>query len=42
MDIFKYINSKHIKIWLDDIREAPEGYCHCHSVNEAKEKIIEC
>lgn len=32
----------HIKLWLDDIREAPEGYCHCHSVNEAKEKIIEC
>lgn len=32
----------HIKIWLDDVREAPEGYCHCHSVNEAKEKIIEC
>ena len=33
---------EHIKIWLDDVREAPEGYCHCHSVNEAKEKIIEC
>ena len=32
----------HIKLWLDDIREAPEGYCRCHSVNEAKEKIIEC
>ena len=32
----------HIKLWLDDVREAPEGYCHCHSVNEAKEKIIEC
>ena len=32
----------HIKLWLDDIREAPEGYCHCHSVNEAKKKIIEC
>ena len=33
---------EHIKIWLDDVREAPEGYCHCHSVNEAKEKIIKC
>ena len=33
---------EHIKIWLDDVREAPEGYCRCHSVNEAKEKIIEC
>lgn len=32
----------HIKLWLDDVREAPEGYCRCHSVNEAKEKIIEC
>ena len=32
----------HIKLWLDDVREAPEGYCHCHSVNEAKKKIIEC
>lgn len=25
---------EHIKIWLDDVREAPEGYCYCHSVNE--------
>ena len=24
-----------MKIWLDDIRKAPEGYVHCHSVNEA-------
>ncbi len=32
----------HIKIWLDDLREAPEGYCHCHSVNETIKKIIEC
>ena len=32
----------HIKLWLDDVREAPEGYCHCHSVNEAKKKIIKC
>ena len=33
---------EHIKIWLDDVREAPEGYCHCHSVNETMKKIIEC
>ncbi len=33
---------EHIKIWLDDVREAPKGYCHCHSVNEAIKKIIEC
>lgn len=33
---------KHWKIWLDDMREAPEGYSHCHSVNEAKKKIMEC
>lgn len=24
-----------MKIWLDDIREAPAGYDWCHSVNEA-------
>ena len=34
--------TKHWKIWLDDMREAPEGYCHCHSGNEAKKKIMEC
>ena len=28
-----------IKIWLDDIRLAPNGYFHCRSVNEAKLKI---
>ena len=27
---------KEIKIWLDDVRQAPDGYCHCRSVNEAK------
>ena len=32
----------HIKIWLDDIRKAPDGYYHCHSVNEAKKKIFAC
>ena len=29
-----------IKIWLDDVRPAPDGYFHCHSVKEAKLKII--
>ncbi len=24
-----------MKIWLDDLRQAPEGYVWCHSVNEA-------
>ncbi len=33
--------NNHCKIWLDDMREAPEGYIHCHSVNEAKRKIAE-
>lgn len=23
-----------MKIWVDDVRPAPEGYFHCHSVNE--------
>ena len=29
-----------MKIWIDDVREAPEGYVHIHSVDEAKECII--
>ncbi len=32
----------HIKIWLDDVREAPEGYFRCKSVNEAKRLISAC
>lgn len=32
---------EHVKIWLDDVREAPTGYVHCHSVNEATERIVE-
>ncbi len=28
------------KIWVDDVRTAPEGYIWCKSVNEAKEVII--
>ena len=24
-----------MKIWLDDVRVAPNGYVHCRSVNEA-------
>ena len=30
-----------MKIWLDDLREAPEGYILCRSVNEAKRLIEE-
>lgn len=30
-----------IKIWLDDIREAPLGYSVCKSVNQCKKFIIE-
>lgn len=30
-----------MKIWLDDIRKAPDGYILCHSVNEAKQLIEE-
>lgn len=33
---------EHRKIWLDDARKAPDGYVHCHSVNEAKEQILQC
>lgn len=28
-----------IKIWVDDVRPAPNGYIHCRSVNEAKTAI---
>lgn len=31
-----------MKIWLDDIRPAPEGYIWCYSVNEAKDTIMMC
>lgn len=30
-----------MKIWLDDIRQAPEGYVQCKSVNEATAIIEE-
>ena len=30
-----------MKLWIDDVREAPEGYIWCKSVNEAKETILE-
>ena len=29
-----------MKLWIDDVRPAPEGYEWCKSVNEAKRKII--
>ena len=28
-----------IKIWMDDVRPAPDRYIHCRSVNEAKAAI---
>lgn len=31
-----------MKIWIDDVRHAPEGYHWCHSVNEAKDFIENC
>lgn len=30
-----------MKIWLDDLRPAPEGFIWCRSVNEAKNVIEE-
>jgi hypothetical protein len=30
-----------MKLWLDDLRPAPEGYVWCKSVNEAKRTIID-
>ena len=29
-----------MKVWLDDLRPAPEGYIWCKSVNEAKRIIV--
>lgn len=29
-----------MKLWIDDVRPAPEGYVWCKSVNEAKEVIF--
>lgn len=30
-----------MKLWIDDVRPAPEGYVWCKSVNEAKMKVVE-
>ena len=30
-----------MKLWIDNVRPAPEGYLWCKSVNEAKECIID-
>ena len=29
-----------MKIWVDDVRPAPEGYVWCKSVNKAKSEIV--
>lgn len=29
-----------IRLWLDDVRPAPDGYTLCRSVNEAKKQIL--
>jgi hypothetical protein len=29
-----------MKLWIDDVRPAPEGYIWCKSVNEAKDVLI--
>lgn len=29
-----------MKLWIDDIRPAPDGWHQCYSVNEAKEFIV--
>ena len=31
-----------MKLWIDDVREAPKGYVHRHSVNSAKAYIEHC
>ena len=29
-----------MKLWIDDVREAPSGYVHARSVNHAKQLIL--
>ena len=29
-----------MKIWVDDVRPAPDGYIWCQTVNEAKDTIL--
>lgn len=29
-----------MRVWIDDLRPAPEGYVWCKSVNEAKDTIL--
>lgn len=29
-----------MKLWIDDVRPAPEGYVQCKSVNDAKYQIM--
>ena len=29
-----------MKLWIDDVRPAPEGYAHAKSVNEAKNILL--
>jgi hypothetical protein len=31
-----------MRLWIDDVRPAPEGYVWCKSVNDAKRKIEYC
>lgn len=31
-----------MKLWIDDVRPAPDGYIWCKSVYEAKNRIIDC
>ena len=31
-----------MKLWIDDVRPAPEGYVWCKSVNAAKKRIKDC
>lgn len=30
-----------MRLWIDDVRPAPKGYCWCKSVNEAKRVICD-
>ena len=36
------MEEKKIKLWLDDLRTAPEGFVHVKSVNQAIKEIEKC
>ena len=36
---FEINKEVYMKLWVDDVREAPQGYTWCQTVNQAKQQI---